>query len=350
MKKQELNMTLNRVIEELFETSDETALKRASEEVRLRYRDEDTKRADLRIQSKGEAQAYLAWRYPVTAMVIHEVMGRLKEIQPGFMPETVLDLGAGPAVSVMPLISQFPGVKKIALVEEQQAMQEAGQNILRALGSLVPPELELERIRGSFLKKELPQADLVLASYALNELAPDEISKLCVKLEESALGAVAFIVPGTPPHFRKLLKVRNHLLEKGFRIIAPCTFTGSCHMEDETDWCHFYERIQRSALLRRLKDGELAYEDEKFSYLIVVRDGLLEEAETGADKARIIRHPMIRKGRREVTLCHETGITMIQFTKRRHPETYKDLRSRGWGDLLEVDVFRDDDDEEDEQS
>ncbi len=339
MKKQELNMTLNRVIEEWFATSDEAALKKASESVRTRYRDDAAKNADLRIRTGEEAQGYLAWRFPVTAMVIQEVMSRLKERLPDFQPETVLDLGAGPAVSVMPLASHFPALKKITLVEAQPAMQEAGHGILQQFGQLVPPGLEIEEVRGSFLDARLPRAELVLASYALNELTPDEIGKLSVRLDESAARAAVLIVPGTPQHFRKLLTARNRLLEKGFRIIAPCTFTGGCHMEDETDWCHFYERVQRSSLLRRLKEGELAYEDEKFSYLIVVREGLWPEPEAGAGVARIIRHPMIFKGRREVTLCHETGITMIQFTKRRHPTTYRDLRSRGWGDLLTVDVF-----------
>lgn len=334
-------MTLNGVIEEWFKEADVTALKRASEDLRQRYRDEDTQPEELGIQSREEAEGYLAWRLPVTAMVIHEVMGRLLEGLPEFMPETVLDLGAGPAVAVMPLMSRFDSLKKITLVEEQPTMQEAGENLLGKLGPLVPDELEVVRIQGSFLATKLPQASLILASYALNELTTDEIEELAIRLEKSALAVVALIVPGTPTHFRKLLKIRTKLLGKGFRIIAPCTFTAPCHMEDETDWCHFYERVQRSSLLRKLKDGELAYEDEKFSYLIVVRENLFKEPKAGTGKARIIRHPMIRKGRREVTLCHETGITMVQFTKRRHPEIYKDLRSRGWGDLLDADIFHD---------
>lgn len=336
MKKQELNMTLNSVIEKSFSKADAAELKRASEEVRYRYRDEETDRADLRIHTKTEAQGYIAWRYPVTALVIHEVLGRLKERYPEFQPKTVLDLGAGPCVSVMPVISQYPDVEKITLIEEQSAMQEAGRAILKELGPLVPKTLQINELRGSFLTKELQPADLILASYALNELTLEEIQVLSRRIAETAQNVAVLIVPGTPPHFRKLLTARNLLAGSGFRIVAPCTFTGPCHMEDETDWCHFYVRVQRSQLLKKLKSGELAYEDEKFSYLVLARDDTGAVPESSENKGRIIRHPMIRKGRREVTLCQKKGITMIQFTKRKHPEIYKDLRSRGWGDLLDV--------------
>ena len=112
-------------------------------------------------------------------------------------------------------------------------------------------------------------------------------------------------------------------------------------MEGGTDWCHFYERVQRSSLLRQLKSGELAYEDEKFSYLVVVKNPTEDKVYDKNDvrfqaNARIIRHPMIHKGYREVTLCSSRGITLMQFTKGKHKVIYKTLKDKGWGDLLDL--------------
>ena len=341
ISKQELNMQLNEICEEAFENADRRALQQSSEAIRTRYRDKETAWGDLEIRTDEEAKAYLAWRFPVTAMVIFEVLNRLKLAYPEFQPESVLDIGAGPAVSVLPVLTQFPGVRNFFLVEEQIAMQKSGDLILDLLKDQLPTSVKLERINSSFEVAQLPQADLVLASYVVNELSLKETKVFCQKLSEATKQAAVLIVPGTPEHFQKLTRLRNLLLEAGFSIIAPCTYSGHCHMEDETDWCHFYERVHRSKLLRQLKSAELSYEDEKFSYLVVVKNEvgkLIKEPVRPANTmpARIIRHPMIYKGYREVTLCDEKGITMVQFTKGKHKLVYKELKDKTWGDLLDL--------------
>lgn len=340
ISKQEINMQLNEICEKAFQDADLKALQVASEAIRVRYRDKEASRGDFAIRTAGEANAYLAWRFPVTAMVIFEVLNRLKAAYPDFSPESVLDIGAGPLVSVLPVITQFPQIKDFYLVEEQIAMQKSGDLMFDQLKNQLPADLKLNRIHSSFQTAQLPEADLVLASYVVNELSLKETKIFCQKLTESTKQAAVLIVPGTPEHFQRLTILRNLLLESGFTIIAPCTFSGRCHMEDETDWCHFYERVQRSKLLRQLKSAELSYEDEKLSYLVVVKNPSSQldrqDDPERPGQARIIRHPMIYKGYREVTLCDNKGITMVQFTKGKHKKIYKELKNKGWGDLIDL--------------
>lgn len=334
MTKSELNGQINTICEAIFADADLRGLREVSEAVRSRYRDKSARGRDLEIREDDQARAYLAWRFPVTAMVIHEVMRRLAEADPAFSPRRVLDLGAGPAVSVAPVTAVFPSVAEYILMEEQEAMAGAGRRMLRALAGLVPEGLDLKELRGDFLRTPLPGADLILASYAVNELDGSETRRFCETLGAAAGDAtIVLIVPGTPEHFQQLTAIRNQFLAMGCSILAPCTFTGACPMEGEADWCHFYERVARSSLLRQLKAGQLAYEDEKFSYLILRRNGARA---TRDHLARIIRHPRISKGYREVTLCHRRGITMVRFSKGRHPDIYRSLKRKGWGDLLEV--------------
>ncbi|MFZ2257494.1 MAG: small ribosomal subunit Rsm22 family protein [Clostridiaceae bacterium] len=337
ISKQEINMQLNEMCEKTFKEADLRALQVASEEIRTRYRDKEASRGDFEIRTAGEANAYLAWRFPVTAMVIFEVLSRLKVAYPEFTPESVLDIGAGPLVSLLPVITQFPALTDICLVEEQLAMQKSGDLIYDQLKGQLQPTLTVNRLHSSFQTAQLPVADLVLASYVVNELSVKETKLFCQKLIESTRQVAVIIVPGTPEYFKQLTMLRNLLVGSGFQILAPCTFNGPCHMEDETDWCHFYERVQRSKLLRQLKSAELSYEDEKFSYLVVAKnpDNSLTQDQPGL--ARIIRHPMIYKGYREVTLCDAKGITMTQFTKGKHKQIYKELKNKGWGDLLDLD-------------
>ena len=342
MTKTELNIYLNDLSEAVSQTSDMKQLKLHSEMVRQRYRDKTSSGRDLEIQEQGEAEAYLAWRWPVTAMVIHEVLGRLKEAWPEFSPQSVLDLGAGPAVSVLPTVLQFPMIKDYILWEEQSAMIQAGELMLSRMKGTFPQITASRWQKGDFLTGDWPATDLILASYAVNELNQSESKRLCKALAASAAQVVVLIVPGTPEHFKGLTAMRNRLVDEGYSILAPCTFTGPCPMEHD-NWCHFFLRVQRSKLLRQLKSAELSYEDEKFSYLILRKnEGFNQDARSkdnphdNKNEVRIIRHPIINKGYRQVSLCGDGKIREVRFTKGRHKAIYRTLKRKSWGDLLDI--------------
>src|SRR5664280_688181 len=97
------------------------------------------------------------------------------------------------------------------------------------------------------------------------------------------------IEPGTPKGFTLIRKIRAELLEAGARMVAPCPMEVPCPMADP-DWCHFAARVERSSMHRRLKNAELGYEDEKFSYVAVAR----EPVEPAG--ARVIRRPRHHPG------------------------------------------------------
>ena len=101
---------------------------------------------------------------------------------------------------------------------------------------------------------------------------------------------------GTPAGFRGLLRARDTLVGAGFRVVAPCPHDQACPWADGRDWCHFAARVPRSARHRQVKGARLGWEDEKFSYLVAVRDG------AGRPHGRIVRHPYQRKGLVELTV------------------------------------------------
>jgi ribosomal protein RSM22 (predicted rRNA methylase) len=91
------------------------------------------------------------------------------------------------------------------------------------------------------------------------------------------------------------------------------------------DWCHFSERLERSAAHRRLKGAELGYEDEKFSYVVASKLPARKAA------ARIVRHPQQSKGHVDLQLCAPGGLRNQTVTRSQRQE-YKQARRAKWGD------------------
>jgi ribosomal protein RSM22 (predicted rRNA methylase) len=75
---------------------------------------------------------------------------------------------------------------------------------------------------------------------------------------------------------------------------------------------------------RRIKDAELGYEDEKFSYVAVARDPVDLPA------SRIIRRPRQRPGLIELETCTPTGVRTVRVL-RRDREPFRAARKAGWG-------------------
>jgi ribosomal protein RSM22 (predicted rRNA methylase) len=88
--------------------------------------------------------------------------------------------------------------------------------------------------------------------------------------------------------------------------------------------------VQRTALHRRLKDAALSYEDEKFSYVIGVKQPLAIQPA----KARILRRPEKLKGHVNLQLCTIAGLQSSVITKK-HGSDYRRARDAQWGDAWE---------------
>ena len=131
------------------------------------------------------------------------------------------------------------------------------------------------------------------------------------------------VEPGTPKGFALIRAVRDELLAAGAHIAAPCPGSMACPMVDP-DWCHFAARVERSSLHRRLKGGELGYEDEKYSYVAFTREAMASPA------ARILRRPQHHPGWIELRTCAETGLATRRITKRDR-EAFREARQRRLG-------------------
>ena len=283
------------------------ALKRAAQAISCRYR-EGCATALAGLAPEERVAAYLATRMPATYAAAAAVLGEL----PHHPMKSILDIGTGAGAATLAAQRWFPELDSITLVERDTALVDAAREFL--------PNAEIRRENFLHIAK-FPAHDLVIAAYSLGEAPPSEIIS---RLWQAARVALVVIEPGTPRGFALVRDVRSRLLAAGAHMLAPCPGAASCPVV-EPDWCHFAARVERSALHRRLKEGDFSYEDEKFSYIAVGREP------AALPPARIVRRPRHQPGLIVLETCTPAGLATLRVAKRDR-ERFRAARQAAWGD------------------
>lgn len=273
--------------------------------------------------------AYLAARMPATyaavARVLDEAMARL----PGFSPQTFLDAGAGPGTASWAVAEAFGGITAFTLLDHNAGFLDIARSLAAQSSSMAL--VNAEWIRGSLVAPALGgrHFDLVVTSYALTEVPDATIVEAALGLWERCDGTLIIVEPGRTRDYQRLMAVRQALLTAGAQMVAPCPHPAPCPLL-EGDWCHFSVRLPRSRAHKQAKGASLAYEDEKFSYLVVARPGLAVEP----IKARVIRQPEAKKFEVAVALCTTGGLEQRAVAKR-DAAAFKRAKKLDWGDAVE---------------
>src|SRR2546428_1623998 len=281
-----------------------------------RYRGNQTASQGALLRSEVDVVAYAAYRLPATFAAVSAVLTAVQKRRSGWQPHTLLDVGAGPGTAMWAASELWPELEQVTLLERDGAMM--------ALGKRLAAHARMETVRkASWKKVDLLGAwqgeahELVVMAYVLGELPVAQHVAFVQKLWSYTTDTLVLVEPGTPASFGHMRGVREHLIEAGGQVIAPCPHNQQCPMS-ENDWCHFAQRLARTSLHRQVKQGQLAYEDEKFSYVAVSRtDDLLQPI-----GGRILRHPQIRPGHITLELCTSEGLKSEVVT-RKHKEAFR---------------------------
>jgi ribosomal protein RSM22 (predicted rRNA methylase) len=270
-------------------------------------------------REKAEVIAYIAARFPATYGVLQEIF---KQLPADFTPQSLLDLGSGPGTASLAVREIFKTVTKFTLVESDLYAQEICHYLW---GTEFPYTLLQQDLT---LSPILDPHDMVILSYVLNEHPLEKQLKILEKAWQATQQMLLVVVPGTPTHFSNLMVLRQFLIDqKGF-VLAPCPHHQDCPvLKREGDWCHFSVRIQRSSLHRQMKKAELAYEDEKYAYLLVSKVPLARPDN------RIIRQPLVRSGHIIFDICEKGELNRKTVTKK-EAQAFSLARKKQWGDCL----------------
>ena len=306
---------LTKALAVLLEGVPRKALAAAAQKMSAGYRQGATSGT---IVTPVQATAYAVARMPATFAACAAVFTRLAEAMPGFMPTSLLDVGAGTGAASWAAIGQWPAIAAITMLDHNPALRA----LARKLADDGP--LAVAEILSGDIGVEKPQTDLVVASYVLAELSEERAADAAVDLWRSANIALALIEPGTPDGFARIRSARAGLIAAGAHVAAPCTHDNVCPMSG-TDWCHFSQRLARSRDHMLLKEASVPFEDERYSYVVVTREKV-------AARARILVPPLESKPGLTFKLCDENGLR-AQFVAARDKDEYRRVRKRGWGDL-----------------
>jgi ribosomal protein RSM22 (predicted rRNA methylase) len=297
----QLPIRVQRAIEARAEAVGFPALKRAAGALSDAYREGKA----ARLNKDDVIAAYLATRMPATFAAAFKILAELQAL-----PVTsILDVGAGTGAAALAARALFPEAA-ITLIERDPSLAEVALEFVPD-AKVIHADLDL--------MNALPPHDLVIAGWSAGELA----KPIATRLWEAARVALVVAEPGTPRGAATIRGIREELLGAGAHMYAPCPAEMACPMT-APDWCHFAARVERSSLHRRLKEGTLGYEDEKFSYVALVRDA------AGMGDSRILRHPQHHPGLIELDLCTTRGLERRRVTKRDR-DAFRAARKAEWG-------------------
>ncbi|WBB64690.1 rRNA methyltransferase [Streptomyces sp. WMMC500] len=286
------------------------------------------------LRDRDDVAAYAAYRMPATFRAVRAALGALAGAAPGWEPDGHLDVGGGTGAAVWAAAAVWPDrARPTVVLDHAEPALALGREL--AAGAAAPAVRGAEWRRhplGAAPADPGPgRAGLVTVSYVLGELSGDVRRVVVAEAARGAGGGVVVVEPGTPEGYRRVLEARRQLVDAGFTVLAPCPHSAACPMEGTADWCHFAARVQRSALHRRVKGGELGHEDEKFAYVAAVRSAAASPG-PGPAPARVVRHPQLRKGQVLLELCTaDEGLARTTVSKRQGPR-YRAARDVRWGD------------------
>lgn len=316
----ELPQSLRTAMENILEIVSLSNLINDAQNISKRYRAQREGLGPF-ITGKSEALAYAASRMPATyGAVLTALENSLSTAK--CVPKTLVDAGAGTGAASWAADSVLD-LDRITCIERENLMQDIGMELMKHGSDALR---SAKWIRGDLVSDAIPGSDLVIAAYVLNEIAGIKRRDVIEKLWSAAGMMLLVVEPGTPAGYSNIMEARRILADLGANIASPCTHQNDCPKEGN-DWCHFTCRINRSRLHKQLKGGEAPFEDEKFSYLCVVRE------KCNLQGMRVLRHPLVHSGFVQLEVCTSGGIKNIKLSKK-DGEEYKSARKAASGTLL----------------
>lgn len=285
----------------------------AQKELTSHYRDRKEAKNYLKpVSTEAQRCAYLVARLPATYSVVCQVLTEMIR-KCGLEFESLLDVGAGPGTVLL-------AAKECGIPLTISTLIERDPGFIRLGKQLVDGHWIAQDINSEI---SLSPHDLVIASYSLGEMEDSTRFQVLEKLWRLTKKVLVVIEPGTPAGFETVKRIRENLILNGGHIVAPCPHSEKCPMK-EKDWCHFSARNERTSLHRKIKEGTLNYEDEKFSYCIFSKNKI------EPCLSRVIRHPFQGSGYIKLQLCSRNGLEEKVFTKKEKTK----YRKTKWGEEI----------------
>lgn len=273
------------------------------------------------IRTEQDALAYALARMPATYAAIAASLHALREVRPDFAPATLLDVGAGPATASWAAAQAFDTLTDFTAIDANPALRALACDTV-AGSRLAAMRYVADDVLAGLAA--MVSADLVIASYVINELGGADRDTLTDLMWQKARDTLLVVEPGTPAGYARILALRARLIAQGAHVIAPCPHDNACPLT-APDWCHFSQRLPRSRAHKQLKGADVPFEDERFIYVSLSR------SQSKVSAARVLAQPALNKVAVSAKLCAPTGLSWVSVPRRDKP-AYAAARRWDWGD------------------
>jgi ribosomal protein RSM22 (predicted rRNA methylase) len=272
------------------------------------------------VTREQDVLAYIAARLPATYAVAASVLEQVRDVAPDFAPRTLLDVGAGPATASWAACETWPALGHLTLTDSNAQFLSFARRLA--------PARPADFLARDVVRDTLPNAELVIASFVLAEIAAASLGPVTAKLFAASDDVLVLIEPGTPAGFERLRAARAQLIEQGAHILGPCTHANACPII-APDWCHFSQRLPRSRDHMAAKSASVPYEDERYAWLAVSR----ARRSGFAGQARVLAPRKDAKPGITLKLCTPDGLEN-RFVPRRDRDAFAALRRADWADVV----------------
>lgn len=246
--------------------------------------------------------AYLCYYLPLNAARIRALAVEADKRNFFTGLENVIDFGAGLATASLTLSENRK--LNFTLIERADEPQKMIENHFKQFTAQ-----EWIRTFSTGRLKD-PKKTIALFSYSLTEL--NDLPDWAYECE-----ALFIAEPSTQQDGRKLLQLRQHLLEKGFHAWAPCTHKQACPLltQSKNDWCHDRIHFDAPKWFEKMEEHlPMKNRTLTMSYLL-----MRKTKPTAIQAARVVGDTLKEKGKDRQMICrgpdreflawmHKTGL------------------------------------------
>lgn len=252
--------------------------------------------------------AYRHYYFPLNYIRNQRVIEQGKNVNFFNHIEHTIDWGAGPGTASLALKNNL-NLKSQLLIEKSTTALSAFKDIYDQLQNpTMTSVLDLKKISVDKSKT------LLTLSYSLTEMA--ELPHGWEQFE-----ALMIVEPSTRDDGRKLLNVRQKLIDAGYTIWAPCLHQKQCPLliHSKSDWCHDRVHVQAPDWFKKLEE-HMPFRNNTVttSYLLARKQ---KPTFNTNNKIRMTGDSMEEKGKTRQLICrNETREFLTWMHKEIEPE------------------------------
>lgn len=266
--------------------------------------------------------ASIAYYFPLNYARNRAVAAEAKRL--GFFEglDHLIDIGSGmgPALFAFAEAHAFVSAHAVDHSNEGLALARAlNANDVSFRTEVADITMTMERLR----KAEPSSKTLLTASYVLTELI--NTPQLIYGFE-----ALAIIEPSISADARKLMILRQQLIDKGFQIWGPCTHQGACPLltQSAKDWCH--DRIHWQAPDWWMKiESHLPMKNRTLTYSYLLARRELAPPTKIRELSRLTGDMLVEKGKTRQSFCRSEAREFLAWFPQRMEKTEQLELQRG---------------------